>query len=237
MKTHDPSYKLLFSHPQMVRDLLVGFVAEPWVAELDFTTLEQVSGSYVADDLRDREDDLLWRVRFRDRWLYLYLVLEFQARVDPFMAVRLLTYIGLLYQDLIRQGATTPTGRLPPVLPIVLYNGKPRWTAATELFDLIEPAPGRLAVYAPRLRYLLLDEGAIDESAPWALQNLVAALFRLEKSQGPGPLHEALSALIQWLGAAEQAGLRRAFTVWIKRVLLPARLPGVNLPSVGDLGP
>jgi hypothetical protein len=92
-----------------------------------------------------------------------------------------------------------------------------------------------LADYAPRLRYLLLDEGAIDESAPWALQNLVAALFRLEKSQGPGPLHEALSALIQWLGAAEQSGLRRAFTVWIKRVLLPARLPGVSLPSVGDL--
>jgi hypothetical protein len=208
MKTHDPSYKLLFSHPQMVRDLLVGFIAEPWVAELDFATLEQVSGSYVADDLRDREDDLLWRVRFRDRWLYLYLVLEFQARVDPFMAVRQLNYIGLLYQDLIRQGVTAATGRLPPVLPIVLYNGKPRWTAATELFDLIEPAPGRLAVYAPRLRYLLLDEGAIDESAPWALQNLVAALFRLEKSQGPGPLHEALSALIQWLGAAEQAGLR-----------------------------
>jgi hypothetical protein len=174
-------------------------------------------------------------VRFRDRWLYLYLVLEFQARVDPFMAVRLLTYIGLLYQDLIRQGLTATTGRLPPVLPIVLYNGKPRWTAATELLDLIEPAPGRLADYAPRLRYLLLDEGAIDESAPWALQNLVAALFRLEKSQGPGPLHEALSALIQWLGAAEQAGLRRAFTVWIKRVLLPARLPGVSLPSVGDL--
>ena len=105
MKTHDPSYKLLFSHPQMVRDLLVGFVAEPWVAELDFATLEQVSGSYVADDLRDREDDLLWRVRFRDRWLYLYLVLEFQARVDPWMAVRLL--IGLLYRRVDPVGAST----------------------------------------------------------------------------------------------------------------------------------
>jgi hypothetical protein len=32
-------------------------------------------------------------------------------------------------------------------------------------------------------------------------------------------LHAALSALIDWLGAPEQASLRRAFTVWIKRVL------------------
>jgi hypothetical protein len=239
MNTHDPSYKLLFSHPQMVRDLLIGFVHESWVADLDFDTLEQVSGSYISDDLREREDDLLWRVRLRDseqeRWLYLYLLLEFQSSVDYFMAVRLLTYIGLLYQDLIKQHALTNIGKLPPVLPIVLYNGKPRWTAATELFDLIEPTPGRLRDYAPHLRYLLLDEGAIDESAPWALQNLVAALFRLEKSRGPQPLRAAVSALTHWLEAPEQASLRRAFTVWIKRVLIPARMPGVNFPDLGDL--
>lgn len=235
MNTHDSSYKLLFSHPRMVRDLLLGFVDEPWVHELDFETLEQVSGSYVADDLRDREDDILWRVRFSDRWLYLYLVLEFQSSIDAFMAVRLLTYVGLLYQDLIKQRVTADSGRLPPVLPIVLYNGKPRWTAATELLDLIEPAPGRLKDYAPRLKYLLLDEGAIDESAPWALKNLVAALFRLEKSRGPQPLNAALSALIDWLGASEQASLRRAFTVWIRRVLIPGRVPGANLSNVADL--
>ena len=63
---------------------------------LDLDTLEQVSGSYVSDDLRDCEDDILWRVRFSDRWLYLYLLLEFQSTVDPFMAVRLLTYLCLL---------------------------------------------------------------------------------------------------------------------------------------------
>ncbi len=79
---HDNSYKLLFSHPEMVRDLLQGFVNEPWLAELDLDSLEKVSGSYVADDLRDREDDIIWRVRFRDRWLYLYLLLEFQSRID-----------------------------------------------------------------------------------------------------------------------------------------------------------
>ena len=122
---HDHSYKLLFSHPEMVRDLLRGFVNEPWLAELDLDTLEKVSGSYVADDLRDREDDVIWRVRFHDRWLYLYLLLEFQSTVDPWMAVRILTYLGLLYQDLARQPTTTR--KLPPVLPIVLYNAPSRW--------------------------------------------------------------------------------------------------------------
>ena len=119
---HDGGYKLLFSHPQMVGDLLHGFVDEPWVAELDFATLERVTNRQVSDDLLQRENDLIWRVRWQHQWLYIYLMLEFQSTVDPFMAVRLLVYVGLLYQDLIRTRSLTASGKLPPVVPAVLYK-------------------------------------------------------------------------------------------------------------------
>lgn len=66
MPRHDNSYKLLFSHQRMVRDLLTGFVKEEWVAELDLDSLEKASGSYVTDELRDRESDVIWRVRWGD---------------------------------------------------------------------------------------------------------------------------------------------------------------------------
>lgn len=68
--SHDNSYKLLFSHPEMMVDLLKGFVNEAWVGQCDFASLEKVCGSYVSDDLRDREDDLVWRVRWGDEWIY-----------------------------------------------------------------------------------------------------------------------------------------------------------------------
>ncbi len=42
MAEHDRSYKLLFSHREMVADLVRGFVREDWVAGLDFDTLERV---------------------------------------------------------------------------------------------------------------------------------------------------------------------------------------------------
>jgi predicted transposase YdaD len=80
---HDHGYKLLFSHPEMVEDLLRGFVREAWVNDLDFATLERVGGGYVSDDLREREDDIVWRVRFGQEWLYVYLLLEFQSSIDP----------------------------------------------------------------------------------------------------------------------------------------------------------
>ena len=117
---HDNSYKLLFAHARMVEDLLRGFVQEAWVDEVDFATLERVSGSYVSDDLREREDDLIWRVRLGPDWLYIYLLLEFQSTVDPYMAVRILVYVGLLYQALIRARQLPPSGKLPPVVPVVL---------------------------------------------------------------------------------------------------------------------
>jgi predicted transposase YdaD len=85
MGNHDTGYKKLFSHPEMVEDLLRGFVKEDWVQELDFSTLTREFNSYVSEELRERHDDMVWRVRFRGRWLYLYLLLEFQSRPDPWM--------------------------------------------------------------------------------------------------------------------------------------------------------
>ncbi|PJB33292.1 MAG: transposase, partial [Deltaproteobacteria bacterium CG_4_9_14_3_um_filter_65_9] len=234
MPDHDNSYKLLFSHPEMVADLLRGFVHEEWIRDVDFSTLERVSGSFVNDDLRDRESDIIWRVRLGGSWLYVYLLIEFQSKVDSLMAVRMLTYVGLLYQELGRQQRGAD-GRLPPVLPLVLYNGIPRWTAATEMADLVTEVPGGLARYRPQMRYLLLDEGALDESDQFALRNLAAALFRMEKSRDPEDMRRLVSALVEWFKASEQSSLRRAFTVWINRVLLPNRMPGVRIEETKDL--
>jgi len=233
---HDNGYKLLFSHASMVADLLRGFVKEPWVKDLDFSTLERVSGGYVSDDLRNRESDVVWRVKLRrGDWIYVYLLLEFQSTVDSSMALRLLTYLGLLYQDLLRQGFLTPSGKLPPVLPLVLYNGFRPWHAALDMAELIEEVPGGLERYRPSLRYCLLDEMRLADSGLESLQNLAAALFRLEQGQGPDEIRRVLAALVEWLREPEHESLRRAFQTWLVRVLLPSRAPGVHIPEIADI--
>jgi Putative transposase, YhgA-like len=231
MAEHDHGYKLLFSHPRMVEDLVRGFVPGAWVAELDFASLERVPAGYVGEELEGRASDLVWRVRWRgESWVYVYLLIEFQSTVDRFMALRVLTYVGLLCQEVVRQGGLSAEGKLPSVLPIVLYNGRERWTAVEEVADLFAPAPEELAAHLPRLRYLLLDEGRYPPGELERLPNLAAALFRLEQSRGVGDSRQALATLAGRLGRQpEDAGLRRAFFTWVRRVLRPAGRGGLPL--------
>ncbi|WP_242470971.1 DUF4351 domain-containing protein [Thiocystis violacea] len=101
---------------------------------------------------------------------------------------------------------------------------------------MIEPnLPEQLQRWQPQIRYLLLDEHRYTEADLAGQRNLAAALFRLENSRQPEDIERVLASLIDWLTAPEQDELRRAFVVWLKRVLLPARVPGAELPPVNDL--
>ena len=224
MLPHDAAYKLLFSFPEMVRDLLDGFVCGDCVAELDLSTLERWPASQVGDTLRERHQDRVWRVRYRRRWLYVLVQLEFQSTVDNTMAVRVLAYSALLYQDLLRASAAP----LPPVLPIVLHHGPGRWTAATEVAELAAPSGAFLAPYQPAQRYFLLDFGEEDAGeytdAPLPPgRNLVAALIRLERSRSGQDVDAVLGALDRLLLESGNAALRRAVGEWIRQVYAPRR--------------
>jgi hypothetical protein len=183
MTDHDSGYKLLFSHPRMVEELLQGFVREPWMATLDFETLERVGTSFVTEDLRERHSDMIWRLRSRGsepKWFYVYLLLEFQSTPDPFMAVRLLGYLALLLAELVRTGGATPASGLPAVLPLVLYNGRRPWNVPLDLASLFKAVPPGAERLLPQLTYLLLDENRFSAEELEIPGNRVASLFQLE---------------------------------------------------------
>ncbi len=237
MARNDPNYRLFFSYPQMVEDLLKGFVHEDWVSRLDFGTLERVNGSFVSEDLKDRRNDIVWRLRWRgggDDWFYLYLLLEFQSTAEPFMAVRLLVYVGLLLQELIRTQGLKPLDPLPPVLPVVLYNGKRPWKAPVELSSLFAPVPEGLRRRLPRLEYLLVDENRLRPEEREQAGNLVSALARMETSLDTGEFSRSARDLAFLLPGEEHRDLRRLLGRWATQVM--RRLfRGVTIPGVEDL--
>ena len=238
MSDHDQSYKRLFSHPKMMKDLLEGFIDEAWVKELDFSCLEAVKSSFVSEDYRRREDDLIWKIRCRDQWLYIYILLEFQSTVDPFMAVRLMTYLGLFYQDLITQENLKVREKLPPVVPIVLYNGSRRWNTPLNINDLIIKTPPGLEKYLPHLQYLLIDENNYHDLV-LPFPNLVGALFRIENSQKCRDttqiieiIDQEVQNLINWCQEPRDKDLSQDFKNWLLRLILPRNLPDVQVSSI-----
>ena len=211
----------------MVRDLLRGFAARDWSAELDLDSLTPLPASYVSHDLRQRHGDLVWRVRFKDdRWLYVVLLLEFQSAVDRSMAVRMLTYTALLYQKLIAEGVLRERSGLPPVLPVVIYNGRRPWTAPVDVAELIASGRGAaLARYQPSQRYFLVDEARV--SGPERPSgNLVSALIVLETNRDQARAPALLGALIDLLRKQDDEELTAAFSEWAAQVLLPRRFRG-----------
>jgi hypothetical protein len=216
----------------MVEELIRGFLPGDWIERLDFSSLERVGNSFVSDDLRERHSDVIWRLRLKGEeggWIYLYLLLEFQSTSDFFMAVRLLTYLGLLFEEIIRKEDLRPGDRLPAVLPVVLHNGESRWRAPLRLETLFVPLPEQLKKHLPRLTYLLLDESRLDLGRPELSRNPAAALFRFETNKTP----EALPGLYQKLNDVlprDEPALRRTVQAWVTAVVR-RRVPDAIIPE------
>ena len=214
---HDENYKILFAFPRIVADLVRVLVPGDQIDAFDFSTLEKLSSEYVSDELRNRRGDAVWRLRLRDGWLHVLVLLEFQSTDDSDMALRILEYTALLYRELGRNEALEPDGKRPPVLPVVLYNGATRWKAAIDVADLISPVGPSLAPYQPSQRYFVLDEQHVrDDDLPGS--NLMAAVVALEQSRSPADLVRVVDTLRERLRDSDDADLRRAFAEWVWRL-------------------
>ncbi|MBY0430726.1 MAG: Rpn family recombination-promoting nuclease/putative transposase, partial [Rhodospirillales bacterium] len=211
MTGHDSFYRQLFSRPEMVEQLLRDFVDEPWVAEGDFTALERVNATFSAAAGQRRESDMVWRLPLRDGGeVYLYLLMEFQSVPERWMALRVLVYVGLLWQQLVEEGRLAPGNLLPPVFPLVLYNGDRRWRAPVSLTELIAlPADAAVWPWQPRARYHLLDEGRYSAEDLKTRPGLPALVFRMETWREIEEILPLTQDLIAWFrGHPGYAALR-----------------------------
>ena len=161
MPDHDSIYHRLFSHPQMVADLLREFLEPSILAELDLAQMERQNVKYHAHSGKRREGDVVWKIPTKQGIdIFLLLMLEFQSRVEWWMAVRVQVYSGLLIQQLIDEQKLNSGDLLPPILPLILYNGKKRWDAPTHMRSLIGlPDKSPLWSFQPEVRYHVIDEG------------------------------------------------------------------------------
>ncbi len=219
-RRHDQSYKLLFSLPLAIEHMIRRFIDGDLAGELDFERAENLATEQTTPGLVRSQADMLWKIHFRGSSRHLLLPVEFQSATERYMSARALCHIALAYNALIsakgRRRKLAPGGMLPPTLAVTIYNGRERWAAPDDIFDLIEPVRGWLAGRQPRLWHQVLDlQTLARQPQTIAEPNVVAWIASMERDPSAWNVTKVVREVLAVYGGPDYARLREAFREWV----------------------
>lgn len=159
----DHSAKWLLEDKENVRGLLE-IISENLISYIDFDQLIQVETSFIPDNLRKQESDILYTVPFsksgQTEELMIYILIEHQSTIDTTMGFRVLFYMTQIWDSQRRQWESdnTPKGdrRLRPIIPIVFYTGERKWRTPIALPGMMD-LPDELSAFVPKYDTLFLS--------------------------------------------------------------------------------
>jgi predicted transposase YdaD len=223
-RAHDASYRKLFSHPHILATLLRDFVGAEITGALELERMERLETTFISEALLRRQADMLWKIPRageEEAPLYLYVLMEFQSRIDALMPIRMLVYVGLIYEHLGKHDASIlRSGGLPPILPIVLYNGGPPWSAQTSVREMIGlTQDAALSRFQPELKLYLIDEGRLDQEALAAHNTILAGLLQIEKITNPERIREQVARLGQIVRTSALSAITTDVLMWLNELL------------------
>ena len=242
--TDDNFYHQFFSNAEVVADL-IKTVQPGLLAELDVNSFVQVSNEFISADMRARRSDVFWKVKWHSKeqvaeegWLYIYILLEFKSRAERFCILQVLEYLVLAYRDLINKNALTASQKLPPLLPIVLYNGDIPWQQPKSLAELIEPGPVFFKPYIPDFNLLVIDENDYRD-APLEMTSLISAIFTFENSRHPLDLKSVTEAFFVWFNSHPKQQLKQTIINRVKHSLKNVLSPDIlnQVSTLEELSP
>ena len=219
-KLHDKGYKRLFSNKLIFQQLIETFVREDWVKDCDFEQCQKLDKSFISEHYKETESDIIYQIKFKNQHAFIYLLLEFQSTVSWYMALRMLNYVTNFYMDYVE--SHQKVRKLPPIFPLVLYNGDDKWTAATDFKALLEK-PDLLKHYTPQLHYFKIAENEYSTETLLKISNLVSVLFLAENS------NDVILVKTELLALFDQQEDKQAISIllnWFKQLSLRGKKSG-----------
>ena len=237
---HDVGLKDILSNPKSFAELVRTFIVADWVKYIVADNLELINAEFIVSTFGKRNADIIYKFRHPDnpeQVVYFYCITELQSKVDYSMPIRLFVYMAYLWvyvlkgkskEEIERKGF-----RLPPIIPIVLYNGKDPWTVPKEFASVYQGDYNIFKGYALNFEYYLID---INRYAPEDLlkrENLISAVFYVDQRAGTenmdayiNRLPEKLSDIEPVLRKIDREDKREAnlFINWLKGIVLE-RIP------------
>ena len=181
---HDKGYKHILSHKQQFLHFLKTYIEADWVNDIDENDLDLIDKTFIDADFRQKESDVIYKLKFKGREIIFYVLLELQSSVDFTMPFRLLRYITALLKREFRSTAKNVREakgyRLPAVVPIVLYNGADNWTAVRRFKEDVNGYE-QFGEYIIDFKYLLFDLKREPEEAVLSGNQVIDMAFALDR--------------------------------------------------------
>ena len=148
---HDEFFKEIFGDLEHARDLLNGILPTDVRVLLDLEHLQREDASFLTPQLAEDFADLLFTCPMPGGHAVVALLLEHKSWAPRHPHLQLLAYMLGIWERSEKEGHP-----LPPVIPVVLYNGPGEWKVR-DLHQSFPGLPPALLPFLPRFQFLLLD--------------------------------------------------------------------------------
>lgn len=183
--TLDKGYKYLFSIKRLFVQLLRSFVNQGWAQKIAPEDVELVDKSFILPDFKDKEADLVYKIKIDGGDVYFYL-LELQSTVDYQMPYRILLYMVEIWRTVLKDTASNEAERkdfkLPVIVPCVLYNGSDNWTADKSFRETLARHED-FDEFVLDFKYILFDVRRYNDEDLLNLANVIGAAFFIDKTK------------------------------------------------------
>ena len=161
---HDRLFRAVFSDAGEAASLLQAALPGAIRDSFAWTTLTLLDGTFVDEDLRGSQSDLLYQIEHTETGqpVSMYLLFEHQSSPDPWMPFRLLRYSCRIWEA--DRRSDPERSELRPIVPVVFYQGARGWSHSTEFADLF-PEAVRSLPWIPRFTHELLDQTTLEPEA------------------------------------------------------------------------
>jgi len=216
---YDLTFKRIFSFKEVFVNFLKSTIKRPWVDKIDLQSLEFVDRSFVKDEFVEKEADVIYRAKIEDTDIYFYVLLEAQSTTDKTMPRRLFEYMNLIWQRHIEE---TKDDLLPPIVPIVLYNGRSNWNVPTLIFK------GWEIFKDDMFNYFLVDVNNIDDETLKNRLDLLSVILYLDRSRKTAKeFIEKLKEVTEYISCLPTEQVK-VFAMWLLRVIRPQMMEEVQ---------
>ncbi|MBF0475517.1 MAG: Rpn family recombination-promoting nuclease/putative transposase [Deltaproteobacteria bacterium] len=145
----------MFSGQDLAKDFLANYLPGYILGQLDLSTLETTTDSFVDDQLKEHFSDLVYRVNIKQsQQAYVCILLEHKSYQERLVPLQLFRYMNQMWSYVISQQPASEY--LPVIIPLVFYHGATTWAGSTKFSSLFN-ATDELKRHLPDFEYLLLD--------------------------------------------------------------------------------